>query len=609
MSAPKGATKASGVLPIPAAVLQKQAPPNNAPRGPSKKAAAPRLKLIVRRLAPGLTQAEFEAHLGEEWKVGAGKVDWLLYRPGKVSKEYVTLEFCDNSNPLLTTLSLAKPSRPSRAYLHLTDQSHLAPFNEKVRHTNFNDAKNTTRDFSLIGHPCLELAPFPRVPNGRRRTDARQGTIDQDPDFQEFLESLTNPITKPHVVDTEAAKQEEKITTTPLIEYLREKKAAKDKPAVKAASKHGRHESKETRAAEKKAAKRAKEAPLSPEKARRPTKADRAAKEAVKVLNREATGGATQKQNADGNANTTGTPSTQRKRERPPVSVTAKIQRDLGISPVTGGRRNTKPVDNTNQSPDATQIKDSPTSPATNVVPPTGPSTKPSLPNRGPRPGREHRSSKPSLVEKVNVESSPDTGSVPTGSTQPAVVKKPLMQQQPLKGATAGRQQPPQGPKAASTQTASESVTATSNTVPAAQAPPAPRQAFLKHANASQGITEPLLHEALSSFGTIEHLEIDKRKGFAYVDFEEPEGLKKAIAASPVKVGQGAVQVLERRDRPSNPTRPPMPPVAPIQHHGPPRGGFRGRGGPRGRGGGRGGHLAPAPKVDVAQPNAPTGGT
>src|SRR5215470_17383575 len=104
-----GATKASGMLPIPAAVLQKQAPPNNAPRGPSKKAVAPRLKLIVRRLAPGLTQAEFEAHLGEEWKVGAGKVDCLLYRPGKVSKEYVTLEFRDNSNPLLTALSLAKP--------------------------------------------------------------------------------------------------------------------------------------------------------------------------------------------------------------------------------------------------------------------------------------------------------------------------------------------------------------------------------------------------------------------------------------------------------------------------------------------------------------------
>ena len=176
-------------------------------------------------------------------------------------------------------------------------------------------------------------------------------------------------------------------------------------------------------------------------------------------------------------------------------------------------------------------------------------------------------------------------------------------QQQPPKGPAASRQQAPQGPKATNPQTASDpATTTTSNAASSAQAPPAPRQAFLKHANASQGITEPLLHEALSSFGAIEHLEIDKRKGFAYVDFEEPEGLKKAIAASPVKVAQGAVQVLERRDRPSNAARPPIPPVAPIQHHGPPRGGFRGRGGPRGRGGGRGGgHVTPGPKVDVAQ--------
>lgn len=608
MSAPKGSTKASGVLPMPAAVLQKHAPPNNAPRGPSKKAAAPRLKLIIRRLAPGLSQTEFEAHLGEEWKVGAGKVDWLLYRPGKISKEYVILEFYGNSNTLLTLLSLAKPSRPSRAYLHLTDQSHLSPFNEKVRHTNFHDAKNTTRDSALIGHPCLELAPFPRVPNGRRRGDARQGTIDQDPDFQEFLESLTNPITKTHLVDIDTTKQEEKVTTTPLIEYLREKKAAKDKPAAKAASKHGRHESKEARLAEKKAAKGAKETPISPEKVRRLTKADRAAKEAVKVLNREAT----QKQSVDGNANAASTPSAQRRRERPPVSVAAKIQRDLGLSPATGGRRNTKPADDTNQSPEASQSKDSPASPAANIIPPTGPSTKPSLPNRGPRSARERRSSKPAIVERSNVESSQNGGSIPTGPTQPTVVKKPPMQQQqqqPPKGPAASRQQPPQGPKAANPQTASEPSTTTSNAVLSTQSPPAPRQAFLKHANASQGITEPLLHEALSSFGTIEHLEIDKRKGFAYVDFEEPEGLKRAIAASPVKVAQGAVQVLERRDRPSNPSRPPMPPVAPIQHHGPPRGGFRGRGGPRGRGGGRGGHVVPAPKVDVAQPNAPSAGT
>jgi len=75
----------NGILPV--AVLQKNAP-SQAPRGP--KAAAPRLKLICRRLPPGMTHAEFEAILGDEWKVGAGKVDWLRWEQGKISKEYGT---------------------------------------------------------------------------------------------------------------------------------------------------------------------------------------------------------------------------------------------------------------------------------------------------------------------------------------------------------------------------------------------------------------------------------------------------------------------------------------------------------------------------------------
>lgn len=73
-----------GVLQVPAAATQKN------PAKPAKKPpkpAAPRLKLLVRRLPPGLTQAEFENALGEEWKAGGEKVDWFQYKAGKVSKE------------------------------------------------------------------------------------------------------------------------------------------------------------------------------------------------------------------------------------------------------------------------------------------------------------------------------------------------------------------------------------------------------------------------------------------------------------------------------------------------------------------------------------------
>jgi regulator of nonsense transcripts 3 len=38
-----------------------------------------------------LTKAEFETILGDEWKPGAGKVDWMSWRKGKISKEYVCM--------------------------------------------------------------------------------------------------------------------------------------------------------------------------------------------------------------------------------------------------------------------------------------------------------------------------------------------------------------------------------------------------------------------------------------------------------------------------------------------------------------------------------------
>ena len=63
----------------------------NGPRSAVAKLPSPKLKLIVRRLAPGLTESEFISILGVDWAVGQGKVDWFLYKPGKDSKEYVFL--------------------------------------------------------------------------------------------------------------------------------------------------------------------------------------------------------------------------------------------------------------------------------------------------------------------------------------------------------------------------------------------------------------------------------------------------------------------------------------------------------------------------------------
>lgn len=78
--------RSNGVLSIPASATQKKS--GGGSEGPTSRAPLARLKIIIRRLPPGLTQSEFDEALGDEWKTGRDKVDWAVYKEGKVSKEY-----------------------------------------------------------------------------------------------------------------------------------------------------------------------------------------------------------------------------------------------------------------------------------------------------------------------------------------------------------------------------------------------------------------------------------------------------------------------------------------------------------------------------------------
>lgn len=61
---------------------------SNPPRPATVKPPNPKTKVMVRRLPPGLTETEFTSVLGDNWRLGQGRVDWFLYKPGKDSKEY-----------------------------------------------------------------------------------------------------------------------------------------------------------------------------------------------------------------------------------------------------------------------------------------------------------------------------------------------------------------------------------------------------------------------------------------------------------------------------------------------------------------------------------------
>ncbi|PYI20458.1 hypothetical protein BO99DRAFT_431644 [Aspergillus violaceofuscus CBS 115571] len=499
-----------GVLQIPVAATQKNA---SATTKKAPKPPAPRLKLLIRRLPPGLTKAEFETALGPEWKTGAGKVDWFLYKPGKVSKDP------------------AKPSRPSRAYIHVVSNDYTLPLSTQVRQTSFQDARNTFNDPVLLGPPSLEFAPFAKIPGSRSRKDARQGTIDQDPDFIAFLESLTQPITKPAAIDSAADAEDKKdsMTITPLVQYIKDKKANK----AKESSKSSRHKSDKDSKSEKIQAKKLLQRPdkdftqpAAAEKSDRKSRSDRATKEAVKVANKQAASVAS-KQAAKSSASKDSPkdapqPSTERKRERGNISAATKIlQRDLGLAPSGGRRRGGKGA-----SVDSDASKNEQVNAAT------------------PEPPKKEASSRSSKGANSSQNSrGRDRGHAQQHPSEPSEAGTPPVSTTPKPSKPAKGKQAPAGPAATAT------------------------QAFLKHANPSQGVTEPLLETAFAPFGRVLKVEIDKKKGFGYVDFAEPDGLQKAIAASPVTVAQSQVVVLERKANP---------------------------GGEKGRGKGRGGESQPS---------------
>jgi len=483
-----------------------------------------------------------------------------------------------------------------------------------VRALTFHDAAKSWQDTALVGPPTLEYAPYPKMPGGRRRNDNRQGAIDQDQEFKDFLESLTNPITKPPAAENDGPK--DKVKTTPLIEALREKKANREKPSAKA-NRQGRGEAKDDGGEKKILAKPGKEnanALNSNDKNRRMSKADKAqaAKEAVKILNKEASSSKTPASTADKSA---ASPAPERKRGNVALAK-SMLQRDLGVGPAPNRRRGTKrevgaAAPEANAPAKETKAADDKAKEAPVAQQPTAQTPdKNAQASRKERPTRaERRAFKANQSDKPNdkvpaTDAKPQT---PLKTPAPQILKKPQTPNPP-KGPVASRA-PPTEPAAARNSPApakaemapAQAHNNASKATPANPVPaPTSKQAFLKHANPSQGITEPLIEQVMKTFGGIDKVEIDKRKGFAYVDFAEPEGLRKAMAASPIKIAQGAVQVLERKDKVARNPRFNGPPTGPVR--GGARGGFAPRGGRGGRGGARGGgHVGPVPAIGAGE--------
>lgn len=474
----------------------------------------------------------------------------------------------------------------------------IMALNDTVRTAVWEDAKATFTNPSLIGPPSVEFAIYKKVPGNKKRTDARQGTIDQDPEFMAFLEDLANPAPLKENAEGEEGddigKAETKVTTTPLIEYLKEKKANKAKDG--ASSKNAKHGQGESKSGKGKGSSKDDESGKKKGKESREPKAEKTPKETVKILTKKAS---TEQSAEASKATTTKSTSDSAGQESAPKSRRAGIlaaarilQRDLGLSPGSAHRKarqdaakaeaDAKSTTTKETTPPATAstTTERPASPvkSTETPPPVvkgrgaaGAASKTQPSGRRARGGKNSEKNKEKENEKdknnekqkgKDKEGGPSQSQA-TPSPPVVLLKKKSTEVEPRRPATpTGTTSQPAPAQAAGSKAnnASGGSKGGSNKSGNAQKKPPTVSAdatrgFVKHANPSQGVTEALLKQSLEVFGTITFVEIDKRKGFAYVDFAEHEGLVKAVTSSPITVAQGTVQVLERKDKkPANNT-------------------------------------------------------
>ncbi|KAK1038191.1 hypothetical protein LTS16_012180 [Friedmanniomyces endolithicus] len=521
-------------------------PVNAAARAAPTKTSSTRLKLEIRRLPPSLTLTEFEEVLGDEWKLGKGKTDWREYRPGKLRAP-------------------GKLPEQSRCYLHLATESYVKDFEQRFLSVVFQDKAGTHRNADLKHlPPTLSFATSQRTPlQVKQRLDSRQGTIDQDSEFIAFLEAETQPLVKPtallEALGAEKQKGEERVKSTPLIEDLREKKALRAKAAAEKVDKK--------RLDDKKAANGSKDGVSAGAekdmKAGQQARVEQAAKEAAKVLTKQAV---------------------------------AKQQLPTPAQPANAKAASPARMRKTVQSPRQQN--------ATPAVPLTAstPSTTPAGPAPDRRPPHQRQRGNAEGIKKmlqkdlgIRPKPVPTTQPTTTPASQPVNATTTPATSSPVAAPPAA--QPPTQPKATSTPLKPTPIAA-----PPSQPAPISLKAYLKHANPSQGMTEMLLHRALAEYGDVVNVTIDPRKGTAIAVFKDTEGLKKAMAARKIVVAKGAVEVLEFRDRGGGER-------LGVGVGAGPRGGgsVRGRGGIRGgRGGGavRGGMGSSPVAAAVVGPSA-----
>ncbi|XP_015438488.1 PREDICTED: regulator of nonsense transcripts 3A [Dufourea novaeangliae] len=170
-----------------------------------KEKCRPMTKVVIRRLPPSMTQDQFLEQVAP-----LPEHDYLCFVKADMSMGQFAF---------------------SRAYINFMEQQDIFMFREKFDNYVFVDSKGT--EYPAV----VEFAPFQRLPKKRvGKKDLKCGAIESDPYYISFLESLKNQEADSNVAQpkTEYSYQPpdntpKKVTTTPLLEYLKQRKQEKQR--------------------------------------------------------------------------------------------------------------------------------------------------------------------------------------------------------------------------------------------------------------------------------------------------------------------------------------------------------------------------------------------
>ncbi|GMJ14236.1 hypothetical protein like AT1G33980 [Hibiscus trionum] len=162
-------------------------------------------KVVVRHLPPSVTQSFFFSQIDERF---SDRYNWFSFRLGKSSH---------------------KQQSYSRAYINFKRAEDVFEFAEFFDGHVFVNEKGT--QFKAI----VEYAPSQRVPKSSTKKDGREGTIFKDPDYLEFLKLIAKPVENLPSAEIQLERKEAELSgapkespvVTPLMEFVRQKRAAK----------------------------------------------------------------------------------------------------------------------------------------------------------------------------------------------------------------------------------------------------------------------------------------------------------------------------------------------------------------------------------------------